>query len=272
MAYFPMFIDLEKKNVLIVGGGMVALRKVQKLLSYGAKITVMASEIVDKMKNMDGIEIEKRSLEPKDIQNGFLKVENFVFVIAATDDKTLNMEIAKHCRERNVPVNVVDNQEQCSFIFPALVQKGNFSVGVSTGGASPTAAIYYKERIQEMVPDNIEEILDWLEEKRQKLKKQIPKQEKRAGIFRKLFDACLEKGRPLTEVEMKDYIEEKNVGSVALVGAVSGTDSKRSKAIKSSYTTASHCCKRRNPLTVIKSALPQPAPTKATLPTFFSSI
>lgn len=217
MAYFPMFIDLENKKVLVVGGGMVAFRKVQKLLSYGAKMTVISPEIVDNFEKIQGLIIKKRQLEMKDLEQ-----DDFEIVIAATDEKVLNRQIAQCCREQNIPVNVVDDQEQCSFIFPALVQQGNLSVGISTGGASPTAAIYYKERIQEMVPDNIEEILDWLEEKRQQLKKQIPEQAKRAGVFRKLFDACLEKGEPLTEVEMQGYIEEKNVGSVALVGAGCG--------------------------------------------------
>ncbi len=242
MAYFPMFIDLDKKNVLVVGGGMVALRKVQKLLPYGAKITVIAPEIVDKLAKMEGLKIEKRCFERSDLGSDYHELTNFfsdnvnqitneprnaeqkknALVIAATDNKVLNREIAQLCHDRNIPVNVVDDPEQCTFLFPALVQQGKLSVGISTSGASPTAAIYYKERIQEMVPDNIEEILDWLEEKRQQIKKQIPDQAKRAGIFRKLLDACLENGRPLTDVEMKDYIEEKNAGSVALVGAGCG--------------------------------------------------
>ena len=216
MAYFPMFVDLEKKNVLVVGGGMVALRKVQKILPFGAKVTVIAPEIVDKMEQMQSVILKKRPFEPEDLHS------EIAMVITATDDSVLNQQIAALCRERKIPVNVVDDAKECSFIFPAIVQQGDFSVGISTGGASPTAAIYYKERMQELVPDNMDEILDWLEVKRQEMKKTIPQQAKRAGIFRKLFDACLEKQRPLTEEEMQDYIEEKNIGSVALVGAGCG--------------------------------------------------
>ncbi len=236
MAYFPMFVDLENQEVLVVGGGAVALRKVQKILPYGAKVTVVAPEIVDEMTKLDGKKLKGNNLDDMardDTKLDCIKLEKRFFtlsdldshpamVIAATNDELLNQQVATLCRERNIPVNVVDNQEQCSFIFPALVKQGDFSVGISTGGASPTAAIYYKERFQELVPENLDEVLDWLEVKRQEMKKNIPNQAKRAGIFRKLFDACMERGRALTEEEMLDYIEEKNVGSVALVGAGCG--------------------------------------------------
>ncbi len=216
MAYFPMFINLENKNVLVVGGGMVALRKVEKILPFGANVTVVAPKIMEKIAKMEGISIQKRYFELCDLDL------QPVMVIAATDDDAINQHIASLCKERNIPVNVVDDREQCSFIFPALVQQGNFSVGISTGGASPTAAIYYRERLQELVPENIDEILDWLEIKRQEMKNTVPNQAKRAGIFRKLFDACLESGRTLTEEEVLNYIDKTNVGSVALVGAGCG--------------------------------------------------
>ena len=216
MAYFPMFVDLESKNVLVVGGGMVAFRKVGKLLPFGAKVMVVAPKIVDKMFEIDQVVIKKRQFKIEDLTN------DLAMVIVATDDMLLNQQIAALCREMKIPVNVVDNAEEGSFVFPALVQKGNFSVGISTGGASPTASIYYKEKMKELVPENIDEILDWLEVKRQEMKEKIPEQAKRAGIFRKLFDACLDKERPLTEEEMQNCIEDKNVGSVALVGAGCG--------------------------------------------------
>lgn len=216
MTYFPMFINLNQEQVLVVGGGMVALRKVQKLLPYGAKLTVISPYIVDKLLEIPEITIVQREFCDADLE------QHLAMVIAATDDQQVNKEISSLCKAKNIMVNVVDNINECSFIFPALVKQGNLSAGISTGGASPTAAIYYKERLQELVPANIDEILDWLEEKRQEMKIQIPQQAKRAGIFRKLFDACLEKGRPLTEEEMMIYIDNTAIGSVALVGAGCG--------------------------------------------------
>lgn len=222
MAYFPMFIDLNNKPVLIVGGGRVALRKLKKLAPYGAKPVVVAPNILEEITKLSGLTIYDRIFCEKDLD---ICPE---LVIAATDDGELNHQISKLCKEKHIPVNVADDPEQCTFLFPALVQQGNFSAGISTGGASPTAAVYFKERLQALIPENMDTILDWLEEKRQEMKKKIPDQAKRAGLFRQLFDLCLEKNRPLTDREYELFYQDsilggKNTrGSVALVGAGCG--------------------------------------------------
>ena len=69
-------------------------------------------------------------------------------VIAATDDRETNHTVAALCREKNIPENVADDPAACTFLFPALVQQGEFSAGISTGGASPTAAAYFKDRLR----------------------------------------------------------------------------------------------------------------------------
>ena len=216
MAYFPMFIDLKDQLVLIVGGGMVALRKAQKLAPYGAQIVVIAPEITSEIEKIPGITCIKRAVEKKDLEM------NPAMVIAATNQGDLNHLIASVCKEKHIPVNVVDDLENCSFLFPALVKQGEFSAGICTSGASPTAAVYYKERLKEMLPNHIDEILEWLESKRVELKESIPEQAKRAGVFRKLFEACMEKGAPLSEEELAQYTITSSVGSVALVGAGCG--------------------------------------------------
>lgn len=216
MSYFPMFINLKKKNVLVVGGGNVALRKIQKLLPFQPQIVLISPEIEKEILQNSNVIMIQREFCEEDLN---IKPE---MVIAATNSAHTNEWVASLCKEKNIPVNVVDNPQLCSFLFPALVQKGKFSAGISTEGASPTAAIYYKEKLQEIVPDNIDEILRWLEEKRRELKIRIPIQAKRAGILRKLFDVCLEKKRPLTDCETENYMENSYTGSVALVGAGCG--------------------------------------------------
>lgn len=216
MSYFPMFINLKNKKVLVVGGGHVALRKIQKLLPFQPEIILISLEIEKEILQIPSIITIQREFSEEDLH---IKPK---MVIAATNDTHTNEWVASLCKEKNIPVNVVDYPELCSFYFPALVQKGKFSAGISTEGASPTAAIYYKEKLQEIVPDNIDEILQWLEKKRRELKLRIPIQAKRAGIFRKLFDACLEKERPLTENETENCMENSYTGSVALVGAGCG--------------------------------------------------
>lgn len=216
MTYFPMFVDLKDKPVLVVGGGRVALRKLQKLDPYGAKPTVVAPEILDEIKELPNVIVIQRRFRIWDLY------PRPALVIAATNDEKTNQKISLFCRKNYIPVNVTDNPAQCSFLFPALVQQGSFSAGISTGGASPTAAVYYKERLQELLPENIDEILSWLESQRQLLKTVIPEQSKRAGVFRRLFDACVEKKGPLTAEEASRYMDTSAVGSVALVGAGCG--------------------------------------------------
>lgn len=216
MAYFPMFIELENRLVLVTGGGQVALRKIQKLRTYRAKITVVAPDILKEIQSLPDVHCIQREFRDEDLECAP------VLVIAATNQKTVNTMISKLCQERNIPVNVVDDVDNCSFLFPALVKKGEFSAGICTGGASPTASVYYKERLKELLPDNLDEILDWLEKKRPELKEKIPQQGKRAGIFSQLFELCVEKGRPLHEEEWITSTNISTEGSVALVGAGCG--------------------------------------------------
>lgn len=193
MAYFPFFVDLEGQRGLIVGGGTVALRKAEKLLPYGPALTVVAPEPVSELAALP-VELTRREFQPEDLDRAD-------FVIAATDNEEENHRISALCQGRKIPVNVVDDKEACSFLFPALVRRGNLSVGVSTGGSSPTAAIWLKEQIEGLLPEQTEEILTWLEAQRPLLKEHLPDQRARAACFARLFAACLERGRPLTEEE-----------------------------------------------------------------------
>lgn len=200
MAYFPFFIDLDGKEGLIVGGGTVALRKAEKLLPYGPNLTVLAPEILPELKKMDGIACLEIPFTPAALQGKD-------FAIAATDDAELNRSIAERCQTRRVLVNVVDDPENCGFLFPALVKRGQLSVGISTGGASPSAAVYVKNRVMECLPEHLEEILDYLSSTREQIKAALP-EERRSAAFKKLFDACMDVGRPLTEAELCDLLQK----------------------------------------------------------------
>ena len=216
MPYFPMFIELKDRPVLIVGGGKVALRKLQKLLPYSGSLTVVAPSILPEIKAFPQVKLRLRAFRAADLR------PRPAMVIAATDDGAVNREVAMLCQKRHIPVNVADEPSQCSFFFPALVQQGEFSAGISTGGASPSAAAYFKEELRELLPENLDKMLSWLESMRPILKNRIPEQRKRADVFRALFKACMEKGAPLTQEEAEACICGLPMGSVALVGAGCG--------------------------------------------------
>lgn len=216
MPHFPIFLDLKNKPILIVGGGTVALRKLQKLMPYGVKPTVVAPYILPELAALSGVKLRRRGFSDSDLR------PRPALVIAATDDKAANRHISTLCHKRHIPVNVADDPALCSFLFPALVRQGAFSAGISTGGASPTAAAYFKERLRELLPEGLDGLLAWLESLRPALKAVIPEQSKRAAAFRRLFEACMAKGGPLTGEETEKYIRDTPPGSVALVGAGCG--------------------------------------------------
>ncbi len=229
MPWFPIFIDLKDKPVLIVGGGAVALRKLEKLLPYGAKITVAAPKILSGFEDFPGIKLKRKNFTASDLR------PRPSMVIAATDSEKINSRVSFLCRKHHIPVNVADDPALCSFLFPALIQRGAFSVGISTGGASPVAAAYFKALISEMLPKGLEELLTWLEALRPQVKAAMPKQSDRGAVFQRLFDAGMARGAPLSQAETEKYIagehgrktREKDTackpaGSVALVGAGCG--------------------------------------------------
>lgn len=195
MGYFPFFMELERQEGLIVGGGTVALRKVEKLLPYGPRLTVAAPELLPALEAIPELTLLRRPFGP-DLLEGKL------FVVVATDDRALNRRIAAECRYRRIPVNAVDDRDACTFLFPALVKRGDLSVGISTGGASPSAAVYLKDRIAGLLPDDFGALLAELDALRPAVKAALP-EEARAAAFSRLFAARLAAGRPLEEAELR---------------------------------------------------------------------
>ncbi len=175
MAYFPFFIDIKDKRCLVVGGGKVALRKIQKLIEFGAQIIVIAPNVISEISSLDGIEIRYREFLDEDIENAFM-------VIGATDNSELNTHIFKLCNQSNILVNTVEDEEKCGFIFPALVHKENITVGITTSGKSPFYSKLLREKIEKMLEDKADECVDILGEIRPVIKRSFntPEQKKKA--------------------------------------------------------------------------------------------
>ena len=240
MGYFPFFVELKGKRGLIVGGGIVAERKVRKLLPYEPELLIVAPRIDDGIRKLSE-EVKEKGKKNADMSELILSerafedtdLEKMDFVIAATSDEALNARIAKLCEERNILVNVVDDKEKCGFLFPSLIREGKLSIGISTEGASPRVAATFRTRLSADIPERMEDILDYLEKIRPFAKMAIEDDKKRAAFLMDLADVCMEKGRPLTETECEILLEnyqsktpkdvfadkEAQSGKVVLVGA-----------------------------------------------------
>jgi siroheme synthase-like protein len=141
-AYYPVFLNIRGKKCLVVGGGAVALRRVEALLEHGAHVTAVSPCVTDGIRELaaDG----KVALVSEKYQTHNL--QGMTLVIAATDDPATNRRVAREAAGRRIPVNVVDAPELCNFIVPAVVRRGDLTIAVSTGGESP--ALARKMRVQ----------------------------------------------------------------------------------------------------------------------------
>lgn len=200
MALFPLFIELSGRRVLIVGGGRLALHKAKMLSPYGAELTAVAPKFCTELEAIEGLTLTRRAFEPGD-------VEGAEIVIAATDERDVNRTVSALCRERGIPVNVVDELSECSFVFPALLRRGALSAGVTTAGCSPTAAAWARDRLDEALPEGFEGIVAWLGSLRTELKARIPEQRRRSALFRRLFELAMERGGPLSREELEAELE-----------------------------------------------------------------
>ena len=187
--YFPMFRDISGQKILIIGDEKSAEKKAEKLRPFEANIVFLT----EKTESMEEI---LHDTEPHAV---ILTDETFA------DPKTL----LKICVERKIELNVADNKEFSTFIFPSMITKGDLTVAVSTGGASPAAAVKIRKNIEDSLPSNIEEILDWLEEIRPNIKNQKNiTAENRAKIFKALVNEAFALDRPLTDGETKKICEK----------------------------------------------------------------
>ncbi len=184
MAFFPFFIDIADKKILIAGGGNVALRKAQKLLQYGADITVTAPEICAELERLDGVTLIRRGFTDSDADGAFA-------VIAATDDRALNSHIYELCTRRNILVNTVDDPENCGFYFPALVREGNVTIGISTGGTAPAFAKFVREKVEDELDSFTLGIGEILAGYRPRIKEMFVTEKQRAEAADAIIDLCL---------------------------------------------------------------------------------
>jgi len=167
MAYFPAFVNLEKRKILLVGGGDIALEKLEKLLDFTRDITVVAAEAKEELERLcrlHSLELKRRRYRRGDI-------EGFDIVIVATDTIELHREIYEESRDGRVLVNSVDDTAYCDFIFPSYIKRGDLTIAFSTSGASPAFAKHIRLYFQEKIPDGVEDFLAEMKSLRKKLPK-----------------------------------------------------------------------------------------------------
>lgn len=181
MAYFPMFVDLNQKPCLIVGGGTVACRKALTLLDFGAYVRVIAPVICGELLALsDQIDLAVREFADGDCRGNML-------VIAATDDPVKNHEIAKACKAAGIPVNAVDQKEDCTFLFPSYLREGDVVAAFSSAGKSPVLTQYLKEEEKKILTEALGRLNDYLGGCRRQVQERFATEEARRRAFRRIL-------------------------------------------------------------------------------------
>ena len=166
MAYYPIFLEVEAKPVLLVGGGHVADEKLGRLAEAGASVTIVAPDLIPPVRAfVDGGRARwiERPFQPGD-------TEGYELVMVATDDGEVNRAVADEARARGILVNAADDVDNCDFILPSLAKRGSLQIASSTGGGSPAMARWLRERLEEFLSDDIVALADLLADVRKEVR------------------------------------------------------------------------------------------------------
>lgn len=162
MIQYPVNLVLDGRRCLVVGGGKVAVRKVEGLLACGGRVTVVAPRVDGGLRELP-VTIEERPWRPADLDGMWL-------VIAATDDPAVNRAVYDAGQRAGVWVNGADDPANCSFTLPSVVRRGDLQVAVSTGGRSPALATWLRRRLEGEIGPEYAVLLDLLAAERDGLK------------------------------------------------------------------------------------------------------
>jgi len=223
MDYLPIFTDVRNKLCLLVGGGEVARRKAGVLLEAGARVRVVAPQIDPALAELPRVEKIVACFEAQHL-------DGVTLVIAATNDRAVNRQVSELARERNIPVNVVDAPELCSFIMPAILDRSPLMVAFSSGGASPVLTRMLRGKLEAMIPQGYSRLAAFAERFREPVKKHITNPAKRRIFWENMLDGVVAEkvlagDEDSAETMLQQMLEnEDNIqrGEVYLVGAGPG--------------------------------------------------
>ena len=144
--YYPIFMDLKTQPVLVVGGGIVALRKVQTLIHHGAVVYIVSPRLVPELKEL----VDGKSCFWLEKEYSSEDLRETVLVFSCTEKEDINAKVSSDAKARYRPVNVVDDPEKCSFIVPSMMERGDLKIAVSTGGSSPIVARQVRAELENL--------------------------------------------------------------------------------------------------------------------------
>ena len=187
MKYYPVHLDINNRNALVVGGGGVGTRKVRTLLACGARVTVVSLETSRQLRDLAAsgeIVLEERSYQSDDLSDMFL-------VIGATNDEKLNRQISSDADRLNTLCNIADRPEVCNFILPSIVHRDDLVITISTSGKSPALAKKLRKALENQFGEEYGTLLRLMGAIRKKLLRQAHEPEAHKPLFEQLLNSDL---------------------------------------------------------------------------------
>jgi len=199
LKYYPVFWNIAGRKCVVVGGGDVAARKVARLLDCNAKVCVVSPGLVPELEEL------KRNRLIDHVNDAYESkyLNGAVLVIGATDDEKINDAISKDAKEKNLPVNIVDDPQKCDFILPSLIERGDLTIACSTGGQSPALARYLREELELVYGEEYAVLASILGQLRTKM-------EKNAGVGKTWFNQLMSAGL-LDAIRIRDTRKVKTI-------------------------------------------------------------
>ena len=182
MPLFPLFVSLHQRDILIIGGGEVALRKIEKLLPFGPKLTIIAPKLHPQLVSL----AYAHTYHPRPFVIEDLAHRDMV--IGALDDLAAQEEIFRYCDAHHIWVNCVDAPQWCSFIFPALIVEEELCIGINTNAKAPAISRFLREYFQARLPQGIHDLIARVDTLRRTEPKGPIRQNRILAICQKFFD------------------------------------------------------------------------------------
>ena len=225
MKRFPLFVNLDKLPVLVVGGGEIAERKINLIIKANAKVEVLARKFspnVENLINKNKLKKIKSNLDISTLDS------NYSLIIAATDNKQINKKLFNFANKNNILINVVDQPDLCTCTFGSIVERGDLVVAISTGGSAPVFARNLREKFETLLPQSTKQLIDFSASIREKVMNSFSQFNKRRIFWELFFDAFAAK-KNITKSNLTSLtnqliktLKNKHSGEVFLVGAGPG--------------------------------------------------
>ena len=210
MKYYPAYLNITNKMCVVVGGGDIAERKIERLLECGASVVVVGKKLgpkLDDMKSEGKLKHIADDYQEEHIRNAFL-------VIGATDRDDVNERIYRDAKRKGIPANIVDDPDRCDFILPSIFQQGDLQIAISTGGKSPALAKKLRLEMEKNYGPEYKTLLDIMGAVREKVTTRGRPSEENKKLFESLLNS-----------DILRYIREKNISKIKkIVNDLAGED------------------------------------------------